>query len=284
MKKNKEKKVREKRVKSPAGIKRSWISRFDLLNRFRHWWVGGKSITRSIFRVAAAWQGVAILTALLTGGYVLAAFYTGAGEFVIRVDNPADDSLQLCDTPDFKNPLVLLKGKPIDQADNISIFDIDPLVTETDGPHNSDNYVAYTFYLRNASMLTTDYQYTLSIRSTSKNVESATWVMLYHNGKQNIYAKNGVDGKAESQSSEFRFPFNKDAQRPGEQMLELSSGYELRTVPFASDKMVCTAQRKELTPGEIDKFTVVIWLEGEDPECVDAILGGHIEMMMRFTY
>ena len=29
-----------------------------------------------------------------------------------------------------------------------------------------------------------------------------------------------------------------------------------------------------------DKFTVVIWLEGDDPDCVDSILGGEIKMHM----
>ena len=29
-----------------------------------------------------------------------------------------------------------------------------------------------------------------------------------------------------------------------------------------------------------DKVTVVIWLEGDDPECVNAILGGEMKMHM----
>ena len=32
--------------------------------------------------------------------------------------------------------------------------------------------------------------------------------------------------------------------------------------------------------GDIDKFTIVIWLEGDDPDCVDNILGGEIKMHM----
>ena len=40
----------------------------------------------------------------------------------------------------------------------------------------------------------------------------------------------------------------------------------------------------QIWPGEVDKYTVVIWLEGEDPECVNDILGGTIEMMFKFKY
>ena len=41
--------------------------------------------------------------------------------------------------------------------------------------------------------------------------------------------------------------------------------------------------RPKLKPGEIDKMTVVIWLEGDDPECVDNLLGGEIKISMNIT-
>ena len=34
--------------------------------------------------------------------------------------------------------------------------------------------------------------------------------------------------------------------------------------------------------GSIDKYTVVIWLEGWDPECVDDIMGGEVKLSMNF--
>jgi hypothetical protein len=34
---------------------------------------------------------------------------------------------------------------------------------------------------------------------------------------------------------------------------------------------------------QIDKITIVIWLEGDDPECVNAILGGEMKMHMEIT-
>ena len=34
--------------------------------------------------------------------------------------------------------------------------------------------------------------------------------------------------------------------------------------------------------GSIDKYTVVIWLEGWDPECVDNIMGGEVKLSMNF--
>ena len=40
--------------------------------------------------------------------------------------------------------------------------------------------------------------------------------------------------------------------------------------------------RQNISPYASDKYTVVIWLEGEDPECVDSIKGGEIEYKMIF--
>ena len=52
------------------------------------------------------------------------------------------------------------------------------------------------------------------------------------------------------------------------------------TKVFYSKDEAVLEQRKDFKPGDIDKFTVVIWLEGDDPDCVDAILGGEIKMHM----
>ena len=39
-------------------------------------------------------------------------------------------------------------------------------------------------------------------------------------------------------------------------------------------------ERKDFKPGDTDKFTIVVWLEGDDPDCVNALLGGEIKMHM----
>ena len=40
---------------------------------------------------------------------------------------------------------------------------------------------------------------------------------------------------------------------------------------------------EDFESGDVDKYTIVIWLEGNDPECVDAIKGGHVRMVMNFN-
>ena len=33
---------------------------------------------------------------------------------------------------------------------------------------------------------------------------------------------------------------------------------------------------------EVHKYTVVIWLEGDDPDCTDELIGGHAGLQMGF--
>ena len=32
-----------------------------------------------------------------------------------------------------------------------------------------------------------------------------------------------------------------------------------------------------------DKYTIVMWIEGEDPECLDVIRGGYVKLMWFFN-
>ena len=73
------------------------------------------------------------------------------------------------------------------------------------------------------------------------------------------------------------------AENP-DMMTKDGNGYRLTATPFLSDKIIESEQREELMPGEIDKYTVVIWLEGEDPECVNDILGGTLELIFKIKY
>ena len=38
-----------------------------------------------------------------------------------------------------------------------------------------------------------------------------------------------------------------------------------------------------MNPGKIDKFTVIVYLEGDDPECDDSLIGGEMKMHMDIT-
>lgn len=283
---------------------RFW-NKVDPANRFRHWYLGAASITRSLFRVVAAWQTIVILLTVLIILYILAAFYTGRGEFVIKLDRPmANEGFILSETMDFSDFLVTLRDDAVKNATNISIYDIPEDVMNVDGKHNGANYVAYTFYLKNKTTREHDYHYELTVQSTSKNADTATYVMLFQNGKQKLFAQKNKAGYAECLYSKWQFPFMEYADDPTVQTVvkdaskahvtedmiryheftKLEGLYQLETTPWENEDLVCIGTRQNIKPDEVDKYTVVIWLEGDDPDCKNDILGGHVEMNMRFMY
>ena len=79
--------------------------------------------------------------------------------------------------------------------------------------------------------------------------------MVYRNDEKTLYAKaNETTGEAEN-----------------------------GTTKFYSDREVMVEGRKDFRPGDIDKFTIVIFIEGDDPDCVDALIGGEMKMHMEIT-
>ena len=86
-------------------------------------------------------------------------------------------------------------------------------------------------------------------------VDKAIRIIVYRNGERTIYA------------------------RPNETTGEEENG----TKKFYSDMQVLLEHRTDFKPGEIDKFTIVIYLEGDDPDCIDALIGGDMKMHMDIT-
>ncbi len=123
------------------------------------------------------------------------------------------------------------------------------------GDHNGDNYIAYTFYVENQGNENQSYWYSVYIDDVIKNVDEAIRVKIVVNDDEKIYAKpNPITGEAEK-----------------------------GTEKFYKNNIPVMENRTNFKPGDIDKITIFIWLEGDDPECVDNLLGGEIKMHMEIT-
>ena len=114
---------------------------------------------------------------------------------------------------------------------------------------------AYTFYAENMGQDTINYWTTIKIDDVVKNVDEAIRVMVFKNDNKVIYAKN-----------------NRETGQP-----------EPDTVAFKNDDTVMLELSENFKVGDIDKWTVVIWVEGDDPECKDDLIGGEIKMHMTLT-
>ena len=57
---------------------------------------------------------------------------------------------------------------------------------------------------------------------------------------------------------------------------------EKGTIAFQDDQTVALVHTESIQPGEIHEYTLVLWVEGADPECTDNILGGEFKVEMQF--
>ena len=188
---------------------------------------------------------------------VLYIVYEG-GRFTVTLDKGLSNrkSIYLSESGKASGKVRELRADTLDYMDNISINWISEKVDEEGtGSHNGDNYIAYTFYVINDGKEEVHYWYEMDIDDTILNVDEAIRIMIIRNGERTVYAKKSrVTGEAEP-----------DTKR------------------FASDSIAVLEQRKGLKPKGKDRFTIVVWIEGSDPECKNELLGGEIKMHMDIT-
>ena len=159
--------------------------------------------------------------------------------------------ISIADNGNFDGATARLVANTVQDATNISIDDIPADVDGVDGGHNGKNYMAYTYYVRNAGKEDLGYIASITLDSCAKGAEKAVRIAVYQNGERIVYAAPADDGGTEN-------------------------GCE----NFLSDKIVCQYENKDFLVGNVDRYTIVIWMEGDDPDCVDAIIGGSVQFSM----
>ena len=192
---------------------------------------------------------------LLLIGYVISVLYMKFGAFTVMVNkfDHLDYALSLSESPSFDTTTSRLNAGIDDEITNIDGRNLPDYLNNIDGAHNGDNYIAYTFYCKNVGRATFAYTYDLYIANMTLDCEKAARIRLYVDGEYNDYAYARTDGV--------------EGPEPG-------------TVPFQSGNTVVKKNITNFKPGDYTKYTVVIWLEGNDPECVDKILGGQMKVDM----
>ncbi|MBR3230071.1 MAG: hypothetical protein IKF91_04520 [Bacilli bacterium] len=191
---------------------------------------------------------------LILSFFILSIVYKG-GHFTVTLDPnfSLKSGIVLYENKDDIRYQNKLYAKELDFMDNISGDWLPSNInSEKDGSHNGDNYIAYSFYVGNTSDQVINYWYSIKMLDVIKNVDEAVRIAIYENGVKTVYAKKN----------------------------ELTGSPEPDTIPFHSNKYTVLKQRKGLKPMESDRFTVVIYLEGDDPDCVDAIIGGELKLKM----
>ncbi len=201
---------------------------------------------------------IIIILLLLMGLFVVLSLVYNGGSFTVTLDPNFHTKAGIAlYTDEVKREHVRrLYAEDLDFMDNISIDWLPKNYQDFEGgSHNGDNYIAYTFYVENQGTEIQSYWYTVYIEDVIKNVDEALRIMIVRNDETKVYAKaNPLTGEAEK-------------------------GTEL----FYKNDQPVLENRKDFKPGDIDKITIFIWIEGDDPECVDNLLGGEVKLSMKIT-
>jgi hypothetical protein len=199
------------------------------------------------------------LVSILLIMYIISMLLTQWGDLVISIGDLYDGkTIMLCENGEFEDGVgVKLNGGSVENVTNITKDWLPKnLDTEKDGQHNGENYLAYTFYLKNTGDQDLEYNTKMTITGASKSADEAIRIMIYKNGKEEVYAKGTYNDREKAE--------------------------EDATV-FVDNETVLTTESSQLNAGSVDKFTVVIWVEGNDPQCLDPIRGGFVRSQMVFN-
>lgn len=201
--------------------------------------------------------GIIILLLLFSILYLILYVVNSNGYFTINLDRnlKSERHILMSSDSEFSAETVQIKVKGLEYMNNItkSWIPIKEVISK-EGDNSDDNYIAYTFFIKNAGDEEVSYKTKIVIESVIKDVDEAVRVDVITNGEEKVYAKKAKDGSNEPD-----------------------------TIPFISNHLIMQEDRNNLKPGEIDRYSIIVWLEGNDPECIDDIIGGEMKMAMVIT-
>lgn len=242
------------------------------------------------------WVGglLALLGVLLATTLLFSAVSSARGYFTINLsDGMFREGFSLSETKGFENPTIQLFAVPAEDVPCISISQLPTDLDAIDGQHN-DTYFAYTWYLRNDGESTVSYDWELGLTAESRGLSGGLWVALFEDGQMRLYAKaNGETGGEEAipafgdDSRGYRFlPIKELAPESNQFRVVKQSGdvtwWRVVPDPFVSDELIAAGSNTDVNPMDVHKYTVVMWLEGDDPDSTDELVNSHVGVSMQF--
>lgn len=225
-----------------------------------------------------------LCTGLLSAFIGLVAYFGQyMGTFVISLDDAAVElGISISDNQDFLNPSTRLLVNPVNNAIPVTFSDIafEEAISK-DGDLDTtgeNNFIAYTFYLRNEGNVSVDVALDLATITVTKGVDSAVRVAIIEDGyiDENGYISM-VDGKLYMKSEENMDQVTYELlSKEQKELYDRFDVHKFDTEHFG-DYVI-----ENFNPGNHKKFTLLIWLEGWDADCNDSIKNGQLKMDLSF--
>lgn len=197
-----------------------------------------------------------ILSIIIVLVYLAVSFVYNGYYFAITLDKDLylRNKVVIYDDPNYKVYRSKIYVESMDFFDDISEKWLPNNLDETNGSHNGESYLAYTFFIENLGDEVVHYYDELIIDDVIKNLDEAIRFRIYIDGTPTVYAKKSpVTGEP-----------------------------EVGTTAFVDEETVYREKVENFSPGEIHRYTIVMWIEGNDLECTNNILGGEIKVHYDF--
>ncbi|HAE88313.1 MAG TPA: hypothetical protein DCG79_00395 [Clostridiales bacterium] len=259
-----------------------------------------------------------LIVALLAGATYAIMQFVDESNFRVTVSHTGTAWLSLSKDYEFTNPTSVLDISAPKNMDNCTLCNyLDHKLEEIyatngayDGEGSKEYFIATSFYLKNTSNEPISYREIITLGRTMKGMEKAIRVMVIKDieppddedhGVVSVYAAPQSDNHGKTVTDENGDPVREEVVPPGGAMLAYKpqpmldyknfsfdpNDFDEEGVwlakPFLGNGYVMNSELYPLEVGQIVKYTVIIWLEGQDPQCVDAILGGQVKLSVEFS-
>ncbi len=237
------------------------------------------------------------------------------GRFTIRLDNGSDPTLTMAQNLSAGNvangttylDVMGFRTDSLTQADDLpNLSELDSDVTDSTlaakqaiENDTAKNYFVYTFYLKNLGTATVPYEVYMGVESVTEptnltescSIESILRIRIFENlvvTGQDIthemitYAKKRTIPKETTSDWE---PYEYISKPTASEIYNQGYATNFSTDNGDPSKMVIFDNSKKLETEQIYRYTIVMWLEGNDPDCNDVKQpqGGTIALAMHFV-
>ena len=207
-------------------------------------------IIKKIILISAA-----LISAFLLIIYSFALVYDRTGRLTVSVKEMNEGfNITLAEYPDFRMPTTLLSNDNLVKMTNICGKDLPKDLDTKNGDYHGDNYLGYTFYCKNLRSSACSLAYELNYNNVTNKIDEAIRVRLYVDGEYTDYAKVRSDGGGKE-----------------DHFCDKS---------FANQYTVCYGIANNVPSDGVVRFTIVIWLEGDDDDCQNYIINGSVKFSM----
>lgn len=206
----------------------------------------------------------------------------------VIVDQSNVGNIALSPTQDFVTSSAVLRMQGPEEMTNITYDWIDKdNILGQEGNHHGEHYVAYSFFLKNVGMSDIIFASDFMLTYTSRDIERALRILVIEDETKAVcYALSRPSGAQEyiaydtdDEATQQPLPLG---DTPLDNLLKTNVTTGFGGEDEDGNTVVFKGADTFLKVDEVKKYTVLIWLEGSDSDCLDSIIGAKVSFEYNF--